>query len=295
MPVVAIVGAGVIGLSWSRLFAEHGWEVRISDPRPDLRDLVAQHLAGYEVAVTPDLAAALEGADYVQEAGPERIEIKRRLYAAFVAHTRPDVVLASSSSSLLPSAIAEGNPAADRILIGHPFNPPELMPLVEVVPSPATSAFAIERAVDVYQGLDKLPITLKKEIPGFVGNRLQKVFADQATYLVQEGVITAADLDGLVKASLGLRWATIGPFESRHLGGGPGGIRHVIAHIGSQMTFDVGTPDPTKTDQVIAQVEETYGAGPQAYEQLAARRDRRTRAVSAALTASDAATEEATD
>ncbi|MGW4610293.1 3-hydroxyacyl-CoA dehydrogenase NAD-binding domain-containing protein [Streptomyces sp. NPDC004532] len=295
MPIVAIVGAGVIGLSWSRLFAEHGWEVRISDPRPDLRDLVAQHLAGHEVDVAPDLAVALEGADYVQEAGPERIEVKRELYTAFAARTRPDVVLASSSSSLLPSAIAEGNPAADRILIGHPFNPPELMPLVEVVPSPATSTSAVERAVDVYRSLDKLPITLKKEISGFVGNRLQKVFADQATYLVQEGVITAADLDDLVKASLGLRWATIGPFESRHLGGGPGGIRHVIAHIGSQMTFDIGAPDPTKTDQVIAQVEETYGAGPQAYEQLAARRDRRTRAVSAALTASDADAEEATD
>ncbi|MGW1046905.1 3-hydroxyacyl-CoA dehydrogenase NAD-binding domain-containing protein [Streptomyces sp. NPDC002547] len=295
MPIVAIVGAGVIGLSWSRLFAEHGWEVRISDPRPDLRDLVAQHLAGHEVDVAPDLAVALEGADYVQEAGPERIEVKRELYTAFAARTRPDVVLASSSSSLLPSAVAEGNPAADRILIGHPFNPPELMPLVEVVPSPATSTSAVERAVDVYRSLDKLPITLKKEIPGFVGNRLQKVFADQATYLVQEGVITAADLDDLVKASLGLRWATIGPFESRHLGGGPGGIRHVIAHIGSQMTFDIGAPDPTKTDQVIAQVEETYGAGPQAYEQLAARRDRRTRAVSAALTASDADAEEATD
>ncbi|MGW2940133.1 3-hydroxyacyl-CoA dehydrogenase NAD-binding domain-containing protein [Streptomyces sp. NPDC001156] len=295
MSVVVIVGAGVIGLSWSRLFAEHGWEVRLNDPRSDLRDLVAQHLADVAVDVAPDLSDALEGADFVQEAGPERIEIKRELYTTLAAHTRPDVVLASSSSSLLPSAIAEGNPAADRILIGHPFNPPELMPLVEVVPSSATSAIAIDRAVDVYRSLDKLPITLKKEIPGFVGNRLQKVFADQATYLVQEDVITAGDLDELVKASLGLRWATIGPFESRHLGGGSGGIRHVIAHIGSQMTFEIGTPDPTKTDQVIAQVEETYGAGPQAYEHLASRRDRRTRAVSAALTASDAAAEGATE
>lgn len=193
MAVVTIVGAGVIGVSWARLFGAAGWEVRVSDPRPDLQDLVAEQLAGLPVTATDDLAAAASGTDFVQEAGPERIPVKEQMFATLAASTRDDVVLASSSSSLLPSVIAEGNPAADRIVIGHPFNPPELMPLVEVVPGPRTSTGTVDRAVEVYRSLGKLPITLKKEVPGFVGNRLQKAFNDQATYLVQQGVIDPED------------------------------------------------------------------------------------------------------
>ncbi|MGW2563711.1 3-hydroxyacyl-CoA dehydrogenase NAD-binding domain-containing protein [Streptomyces sp. NPDC001514] len=279
MAVVTIVGAGVIGISWARLFAGAGWQVRISDPRPDLKDVADEHLAGLEVTLTADLAAAAEGADFVQEAGPERIDIKEQMFATLAAHTRDDVVLASSSSSLLPSAIANGNPAAGRIVIGHPFNPPELMPLVEVVPGPQTSASTVERAVEVYRALGKLPIRLKKEIPGFVGNRLQKVFNDQAFYLVQQGVIDVADLDDLVRASLGLRWATVGPFQSGVLGGGPEGMRHLASHVGSQMTFETGRSDPARMGEVLDAVEASYGTGEPAYERLADLRDTRTRAV----------------
>jgi ketoreductase RED1 len=178
--VCTVVGAGVIGVSWARLFAEAGWDVRVSDPRPDLADIISTELAGLPVVAEPDLAAAAEGTDHVQEAGPERIDIKHQVFGTLAAHTRDDVVLASSSSSLLPSVIAEGNAAADRIVIGHPFNPPELIPLIEVVPGAATSPEIVARAVEIYRGLGKLPITLKKEIPGFVGNRLQKVLNDQA-------------------------------------------------------------------------------------------------------------------
>jgi ketoreductase RED1 len=283
MPVVTIIGAGVIGESFARLFARAGWSVRLCDPRPDLDGIVERNLAGLNVATTNDLTVAADGTDFVQEAGPERIALKKEMFATLAAHTRDDVVLASSSSSLLPSAIAEGNPAAHRIVIGHPFNPPELMPLIEVVPGPETAPEIVEQAVDVYRALGKVPIPLKKEIPGFVGNRLQKVFADQATYLVQQGVIEVADLDELVTISLGLRWATIGPFESRHLGGGPGGIRHLLDNVSSQMTFEIGRPDPDKIAEVVDAVEQTYGTGADAYERLAQRRDRRTRAVLAAL------------
>lgn len=287
MAVVAIVGAGVIGLSWARLFAGAGWEVRVTDPRPDLQEVVERALTGLSVEVAADLAAAASGADFVQESGPERVPLKQELFATLAATTRDDVVLASSTSSLLPSVIAEGNDAAHRILIGHPFNPPELMPLVEVVPGRETSAEAVERAVQVYTGLGRLPIKLKKEMPGFVGNRLQKAFNEQATYLVQQGVIEPHDLDELVKASLGLRWSTIGPFESRHLGGGPGGMRHIVEHVSSQMTFDLGKPDPDQMDAVVEAVENAYGSGGANYERLAERRDRRTRAVLAALRAAD--------
>lgn len=288
MSIVTIIGAGVIGVSWAKLFAEAGWEVRVTDPRPDLADL----LTGIAATPVPDLAEALRGADFVQENGPERIEVKRELFAAAAEHAKPDAVLASSSSSLLPSAMAEGNPAADRIVIGHPFNPPELMPLVEVVPSPSTSAATMERAIEVYRGLGRRPVRLNKEVPGFVGNRLQRVFNEQSTYLVQQGVIDPAELDELVRNSLGLRWATIGPFESRHLGGGPGGIRHLAAHVGAAMTFEIGTPDPARNEAVYEAVEAAYGVGADAYQQLAEHRDRRTRAVLAALAAADQAAED---
>ena len=285
--IVTIVGAGVIGESFAQLFAKAGWTVRISDPRPDLDEIIANRLAGLDVSGTADLAAAADGTDFVQEAGPERIELKHEIFATLAAHTRDDVVLASSSSALLPSAIAEGNAAAHRIVIGHPFNPPELMPLIEVVPGPETAAAIVDHAVDVYRALGKVPIKLKKEIPGFVGNRLQKVIADQSTYLVQQGVIDVGDLDELVRVSLGLRWATIGPFESRHLGGGPGGIRHLIEHVGSQMRFETGRPDNKNLGPMIEEVEQTYGLGADAYERLTERRDRRTRAVVEALATSD--------
>ncbi|MGI5335922.1 3-hydroxyacyl-CoA dehydrogenase NAD-binding domain-containing protein [Streptomyces sp. CA-181903] len=279
MAVVTIVGAGVIGISWARLFHAGGWEVRVSDPRPDLDELVTRELAGVPVTTTGDLAAAATGADFVQEAGPERIEVKKEVFAILAAHTRDDVVLASSSSSLLPSLIAQDNPAADRMVVGHPFNPPELMPLVEVVPGPRTAAHTVERAIEVYRELGKLPIRLKKEIPGFVGNRLQKVFNDQSIHLVQQGVIDVKDLDDLVRASLGLRWAVTGPFESGALGGGPAGMRHLMEHVGSQMAFEDGRPDPARMDEVLDAVEETYGTGESAYERLVRRRDGRTRAV----------------
>ena len=262
MAVVAIVGAGVIGVSWARLFGQAGWEVRVTDPRPDLQEIVDRELTGLPVTVAADLAAAASGADFVQESGPERVPVKQEMFATLAANTRDDVVLASSTSSLMPSVIAEHNAAAHRIVIGHPFNPPELMPLVEVVPGEKTSAETVERAAEVYASLGKLPIKLKKEVPGFVGNRLQKVFNEQCTYLVQQGVIDPRDLDELVKASLGLRWSTIGPFESRHLGGGPGGIRHLVAHVGSQMTFETGTPDPGQMEAVIEAVDTIIVAAP---------------------------------
>ncbi|KXO89666.1 hydroxylacyl-CoA dehydrogenase [Tsukamurella pulmonis] len=285
MSVVTIIGAGVIGVSWAKLFADAGWEVRVSDPRPDL----AEVLSGVNATAVPDLAEAVTGTDYVQEAGPERIELKHSIFETAAANTGDGVVLASSSSSLLPSVIAEGNAAADRIVIGHPFNPPNLMPLVEVVPSPATSAATVDRAIEVYRSLGKLPIREKKEIPGFVGNRLQKVFVDQATYLVQQGVIEPQDLDELVRASLGLRYAAEGPFASEHLGGGPGGIRKLTSGIASQFTFEIGEPDPARLGDVLDSVEKAYGTGEEVYNNLVAQRDGRTNAILKALKDADAA------
>ncbi|TWS20118.1 hydroxylacyl-CoA dehydrogenase [Tsukamurella asaccharolytica] len=287
MPTATIIGAGVIGVSFARLFANAGWQVRLNDPRPDLQQIVERDLAGLPVTGFSNLAEAATGADFVQEAGPERVPLKKQIFATLAASTRDDVVLASSTSSLLPSSFSEGNPAADRIVVAHPFNPPELIPLVEIVPSPATSQETVDRTYNVFLELGKLPIKLKKEIPGFVGNRLQRALNEQASYLVQQGVIGPGELDEMVKASLGLRWATIGPFESRTLGGGPGGMRHIIEHIGPAMTFDLGTPDKDAMGPVCDAVEAVYGTGQANWERLSERRDRRTRAVLDALEAAD--------
>ncbi|MFE5474755.1 3-hydroxyacyl-CoA dehydrogenase NAD-binding domain-containing protein [Nocardia sp. NPDC056541] len=283
MAKVAIVGAGVIGIGWARLFARGGWDVALADPRPDLEQIVADDLSGLPVTAHAEAGSAAEGVDYVQEAGPERLEFKHEVFAELAAATADDVVLASSSSSLLPTDIAQGSSAAGRILIGHPFNPADLMPLVEVVPGAKTADAAVDRAMTVYRELGKTPIRLQREIPGFVGNRLQKVFNDQAIYLVQQGVIAAEDLDDLVKASLGLRWATVGPFEGMNLGGGPAGIRHLMDNVGSQMTFDIGSPDKSAMGMVVQQVDAAYGNGEQQYEQGVTARDEKTRAILRAL------------
>ncbi|KAA0023360.1 3-hydroxyacyl-CoA dehydrogenase NAD-binding domain-containing protein [Antrihabitans cavernicola] len=279
MSTVAIIGAGVIGLSWAELFHDHGWDVVISDPRTDLADVVGASLGERDIRLSGSVEDAVAHADFVQENGPERIELKREVFAAIAEAAPASAILASSSSSLLPSAIAEGNAAADRVLIGHPFNPPALMPLVELVPGPETSAATMDIAFDVYSSLDHTPVRLKREIRGFVGNRLQKALNDEAYYLVQQGIVDPAGLDTVMKNSLGLRWATVGPFEGGHLGGGPDGIRHLAANVGSQMTFPLGSPDRSRMDVVFDQVETAYGTGPEAYRVRAQRRDRLTRRI----------------
>lgn len=293
MTRTAIVGAGVIGLSWARLAREHGWSVTITDPRPDLREIVAAAF-GDDPAVraTADLADAVRDADLVQENGPERLPIKQQLFAEIGAAASVDAVLATSSSSITASEIAADlePDVAERLLVGHPFNPPELMPLVEVLPGARTASTTTDRAVELYRALDREPVVIAKELPGFVANRLQGAISREARYLVQQGVVSPGDLDTILRNSLGLRWATIGLFEGNVLGGGPGGIRHLIEGVGAQTGhIDFGTPatDPASMEALIESVEDTYGSGQDVYDTLAARRDRRTRAVLAALADED--------
>ncbi|KQS00798.1 hydroxylacyl-CoA dehydrogenase [Williamsia sp. Leaf354] len=288
-PTLAVVGAGVIGISWARLAREHGWTVAITDPRPDLRDIVTAAFGDDpDVVATDDLAAAVRSADLVQENGPERLPVKQQLFAEIGATAPADAVLATSSSSITASEIAadlEPGVAA-RMIVGHPFNPPELMPLVEVLPGSRTAAATTETAVELYRALDREPVVITTELPGFVANRLQAAISREARYLVQEGVVSPGDLDTILRNSLGLRWATIGLFEGNVLGGGPGGIAHLLAGVGAQTGgIEPGVPatDPESMRRLVEAVEETYGSGEQVYETLARRRDRRTRAVLAAL------------
>ncbi|WP_223885250.1 3-hydroxyacyl-CoA dehydrogenase NAD-binding domain-containing protein [Nocardia colli] len=284
---MAVVGAGVIGLSWARLAHRHGWRVVITDPRPDLRELVESEFGGDDrVSWTADLAKAVEAADLVQENGPERLPVKQELFAEILRAAPADAVLATSSSSITASLIAAGLDNAGRILVGHPFNPPELMPLVEVLPGAKTDESTVTRAVELYTELDRVPVVIRREIPGFVANRLQKVLSTEATYLVQSGVVSVEDLDIILQNSLGLRWATIGLFEGNVLGGGPGGARHLFEGVGAEVgKIEPGKPsaDPALREELIEHIEGAYGSGQQNYERLVAKRDRRTHAVLEAL------------
>ncbi|MGV9249050.1 3-hydroxyacyl-CoA dehydrogenase NAD-binding domain-containing protein [Streptomyces sp. NPDC003710] len=297
----AVIGAGTIGLSWTALFAGHGLTVEVSDPRPDLADAVAEALARFaphltalgldvdgladRVHIASDVTDAVRDADIVQENGPESVEFKKELFATLVRTAPRHALLLSSSSAIPATAFTEEIEDAGRILVGHPFNPPHQMPLVEVVPGERTSQDAVQRAVAFYTFLGRTPVVVHKEIPGFVGNRLQYVVTREATYLVQQGVVGPEDVDKVLRSSLGIRWATVGLFLGQHIGGGPGGYRHIVTHIGKSMDKMVtaGEPsqDPECEEQVIQAVEKAYGSSPSA--EVGELRDRRQLAVLTAL------------
>lgn len=276
---VAIIGAGVIGLSWAELFRERGWEVAIYDVSPD----AIPTDRGFEIAGS--IADAVRGATLVQENGPERLEIKRSLLADIAAAASEDTIIASSTSSLLPSLLAEGNARAEQILVGHPYNPPQIMPLVEIVPGPNTRADLVQAAERIYRDIGKVPVALQREVPGFVGNRVQKAVLDEAMWLVANGVVDARDFDVIFQESLGLRWASIGVFEASHLGGGPAGLRHIIEHVGAALdAIELHRPEltPAAREALVQQVESTYGIA-DTYPERAGRRDRITQAVRATV------------
>ncbi|KAI4724790.1 putative hydroxyacyl-CoA dehydrogenase [Aureobasidium sp. EXF-10728] len=250
---VGIVGTGVIGASWAGLFLSRGLRVIVSDPASNS----GQKLDKYLKTIWPDLkkiglapGASLDNyqfvgaslkdhyskVDFVQENAPEKLEIKTKLLAEIDAATRSDVVIASSSSGLPSSKFIGDTKNPGRILIGHPFNPPHLMPLVEVVPHPKTDKASVDAAVEFYKSLNKRPVVIKKEVPGFAANRLQAALCSEAYSLVSRGILSAEDLDAdaCVTNSLGPRYALTGPLMSNAMGGGGGtdGFRHLLEHLG---------------------------------------------------------------
>ncbi|EDY58033.1 MULTISPECIES: 3-hydroxyacyl-CoA dehydrogenase NAD-binding domain-containing protein [Streptomyces] len=307
----AVIGAGTIGLSWTALFAAYGLTVRVSDPREDLAEAVADALEQYaphltargldvtgladRVHLAADVTEAVRDADVVQENGPERVEFKKDLFATLVREAPAHALLLSSSSAIPSTAFTGALTAEDaaRVLIGHPFNPPHLIPLVEVVPGERTGEDAVQAALDFYTSVGRTPVVERKEIPGFVGNRLQNALSREAVYLVEQGVVTPEDLDKVMTNSLGLRWATVGPFLGAHLGGGPGGYRHLVEHIGASMRDmgdGLGRPaqTPDQQERLIEAVEKAYGSS--TYPELAGTRDRRQLAVLDALAAAGTTT-----
>ena len=243
---VAIVGCGLVGRAWAIVFARAGHEVRLWDERPDAsaaaRDFAAGMLPELErlgliacgadaalarIRVTPDLAQALDGAVHVQESTFEDLEVKRGVFARLDALAGADAVLASSSSALLPSAISEGLSGRRRCLVAHPINPAYLVPAVELVPAPWTDPALMARTADLLAAAGMTPMTMRKEIDGFVMNRLQGALLHEAFRLVAGGYASAEDVDVGLREGLALRWSFIGPFETIDLNA-PGGVRDYV-------------------------------------------------------------------
>ena len=250
---IAIIGTGVIGASWTAQFLAKGLDVIATDVAPDaeaaLRRFVSAAWPALErlglapgasqtrLTFTSDLAAAVQNADFVQENGPERIEFKTKLYRQLDELLPADVIIASSSSGLTMSAIQSDCPShPERCVIGHPFNPPHLVPLVEIVGGAQTSEATIERAAEFYTGLGKQVVRVRKEVPGHVANRLQAALAREVYYLVADGIVSATDVDTALSWGPGLRWGIMGNMMLNHLGGGPGGIEHFFQQFAGPMT-----------------------------------------------------------
>ncbi|MEU7791519.1 3-hydroxyacyl-CoA dehydrogenase NAD-binding domain-containing protein [Amycolatopsis sp. NPDC049159] len=258
MSTVAVVGTGVIGASWAALFLANGLDVVATDPAPGAEERLRSVLEGTptdRLRFVTDAGEAAAAADFVQENGPEREDVKHTLFAVLDEAARPDVILASSSSGLLPSVIARGCPQhPERVVVGHPFNPPHLIPLVEVVPGQDTAPEVVDRAVAFYASVGKRPIRLTREVPGHLANRLQAALWQEAYSLVERGIATVADIDTAIAYGPGLRWAVLGPFLNQHLSGGAGGLAHVLEHLGpptEQWWRDLGrvhlTPELAET------------------------------------------------
>jgi ketoreductase RED1 len=301
---IAVIGAGVIGASWTAVFLAHGLSVVVNDPRDDVESVVkdyidkasptlealglpTQNLAA-KLRFEADLTRAVSGADLVQENGPERVEFKQDLWARIEPHVPAHALLLSSSSAKTATeqSIKMKNPG--RLLIGHPFNPPHLIPLVEVVPGERTEPGAVADAVAFYKALGKVPRVLRKEIQGFVANRLQRAIFRECCHLVLEGVVTVDELDDVVTSSIGLRWAADGPFRSFHLGGGPGGFvsffRQFAPGMEAAWKSQAAVILDAKSQQIIIdQAQASFAATPP--EKLERERDKKQLAILNALAA----------
>jgi 3-hydroxyacyl-CoA dehydrogenase len=290
---IAIIGTGVIGASWTALFLAKGLQVVATDVAPNaeaaLRKFVETAWPALQrlglspgasqsnLKFTAALGQAVADADLIQENGPERIDFKQKLYGQLDELVPPDVIIASSSSGLTMSEIQSGAAShPERCVIAHPFNPPHLIPLVEIVGGVKTSEATIRRAAEFYTSIGQRTVRLNKEMPGHVANRLQAALAREVYHLVAEGVVSAADADTALCWGPGLRWGIMGNMMLNHLGGGPGGIEHFFQQFAGPMTAwwktlgsPVLTPEVQKKliDSVHAEV------GSRSITELEAQRD----------------------
>lgn len=291
------MGVGTIGAGWATLFAAGGWEVALYDESQGClqrsQELIEAALAfihqsglasagGLEQSVSrlfpcDSLEAVLDGAQFVQESIVEDYEKKALLYDEVEMSVSHSVPVASSTSGLLISRLQQGRANPQRFIIGHPWNPPYLLPLVEVVPGPMTSSAITDQVCRVYRDLGMDPVLVRKEVPGHIGNRLAAALWREAIDLVDQGVATVEDVDRAIRSGPGLRWALMGAHLTYHLGGGPAGIEYFIDHLRPAFESwwsDMATwsvfPDEARA-KLVAGVKGVVGESP--YEDLVERRD----------------------
>ncbi|MEL6792416.1 MAG: 3-hydroxyacyl-CoA dehydrogenase NAD-binding domain-containing protein, partial [Pseudomonadota bacterium] len=245
----ASLGAGVIGASWASLFLAHGHPVRVSDPAEGAEDRLRAYVeAAWPVMTDLGLTAegdrqaltfhasaaeAVEGAAFIQESAPERLPIKHSVFAEVEEAMGPDAILSSSASGLTLSQMQAGWRDPSRFVLGHPFNPPHLVPLVEVMANERTGTGVLERTEAIYDALGKVTIRVKKEVAGHIANRLQAALWREAIHLVASGATTVEDVDKAIWAGPGVRWAAMGPNLTWHLAAGPGGLKSYMEHFAS--------------------------------------------------------------
>jgi carnitine 3-dehydrogenase len=286
---VAIVGTGLIGASWAAQYLASGLDVIATDPAPNseasLRECVdeawklltviglASGASRDRLTFTADMKEAVSKADFVQESVPERLILKAKVFAQMDEVAPPDSILASSASGITMDIIQSAcKQHPERCVIGHPFNPPHVIPLVEVVGGTKTSEAVIERAMTFYASIGKKPIRLHKAVPGHVGNRLQMALYREVLYLIQQGVVSVEDADIAVCYGPGLRWGVMGPSLQWHLAGGPSGIHHFVEHfmdgfVGQMRKLEMPDVTPALIQTVIDGV--LREANGQSVEQLA--------------------------
>ena len=249
----AILGGGVIGGGWAARFLLNGWDVRVFDPDPEAPRKIGEVLANARRALPglgnvalpaegqlsfhAELAEAVQGAQWVQESVPERLDIKHRVYADLVGHLGADVVIGSSTSGFKPSELQQGQALAGQIVVTHPFNPVYLLPVVELVGTAANSAAIIAQAREVLQGLGMFPLHLRKEIDAHVADRLLEAVWREALWLVKDEIATTEEIDNAIRYGFGLRWAQMGLFETYRIAGGEAGMKHFMAQFGPCLTW----------------------------------------------------------
>lgn len=243
---IAVIGCGLIGRAWTIVFARAGCDVRLWDPMAEVRDALPRLLeatiqvsgddpaALQRVQIFGTLQDALSGAEWVQENGPEQLEVKRDLYAQMDAIAAPDTILASSSSALVASSFAAGLAGRSRILVAHPVNPPHVIPVVELCPSPDTAPEVMDRAEALMRDVAQVPVRMTREVDGFVLNRLQAVVLAEALSLIEQGIVTPQGLDDTMAHGLGRRWTLMGPMATINLNA-PGGVADYLNRYGPTM------------------------------------------------------------
>ena len=289
---IALIGAGVIGSGWATRCLAKGLRVVLTDPSPDARAQVDQTIENaWPVLEDAGLAGqgdrtnfrfvetiqeAVEGADFIQENVPEREHIKIEVLEAIDRYAAADVVIASSSSGLLPSRLQAGCRYPDRVVIGHPFAPVYLLPLVEIVGGEKTSPEMIRRAGSFYRHVGMRPLHVRREIEAYIADRLQESLYREALHLINDGVATVPEIDAAVTGGPGLRWAFMGTFMAWHLGGGPGGMRHTIEQFGPALELPWShMKAPQLTDELKNKIIEgcETESGDRQFTELERRRD----------------------